>query len=158
MSDGWEDLNGAELLWRQHKSHMSLYGEQYVWSFLVAKTIKNLPAMQETWVRSLGQKDPLGKGMATHSSILTWRIPWTEEPGGLHSMGSQSVRHSWATNTFTLFLFFAVVFFYYLVFKTLICSVTESCLFFSNSHASVCFVLTELGYTTKATLSKQGWQ
>ena len=90
MSDGWEDLNGAELLWRQHKSHMSLYGEQYVWSFLVAKTIKNLPAMQETWVRSLGQKDPLGKGMATHSSILTWRIPWTEEPGGLLSMGSQS--------------------------------------------------------------------
>ena len=46
-------------------------------------TVKNLPAMQETWVQSLGQEDPLEKGMATHSSILAWRIPWTEEPGGL---------------------------------------------------------------------------
>ena len=55
--------------------------------------VKNLPAMQETWVRSLGQEDPLEKGMATHSSILAWRIAWTEEPGGLQSMGSQRVRH-----------------------------------------------------------------
>ena len=53
--------------------------------------VKNLPAMQETWVRPVGQEDPLEKGMATHSSILTWRIPWTEEPGGLQSMGSQEV-------------------------------------------------------------------
>ena len=60
---------------------------------LVAQTVKNLPAMQEIWVRSLGQKDPLEKGMPTHSSILAWRIPWTEEPGGLQSMGSQRVRH-----------------------------------------------------------------
>ena len=52
-------------------------------------------------VRSLGQEDPLKKGMATHSSILAWRIPWTEEPGGVQSMGSQGVRHDWATNTFT---------------------------------------------------------
>ena len=52
--------------------------------------IKNLPAMQETQVRCLGQEDPLEKGMATHSSILAWRIPWTEEPGELLSMGSQS--------------------------------------------------------------------
>ena len=50
---------------------------------------KNLPAMQETRVRSLGQEDPLEKGMAIHSSILDWRIPWTEEPGGLQCMGSQ---------------------------------------------------------------------
>ena len=50
-----------------------------------------LPAMQETWVQFLGQEDPLGKGMATHSSILAWRIPWTEEPGGLQSMGSQEL-------------------------------------------------------------------
>ena len=50
---------------------------------LVAQMVKNLPAMQETWVRSLGREDPLEKEMATHSSILTWRIPWTEEPGGL---------------------------------------------------------------------------
>ena len=51
--------------------------------------VKNLPAMQETWVQSLGWEDPLEKGMATHSNILSWRIPWTEEPGGLLSMGSQ---------------------------------------------------------------------
>ena len=56
---------------------------------LVAQMVKNLPAMQETWVRSLDCEDPLKKGMATHSSILAWRIPWTEEPGGLQSMGSQ---------------------------------------------------------------------
>ena len=48
--------------------------------------VKNVPAVQETWVRSLGQGDPLEKGMATHSSILAWRIPWTEEPGGLHAV------------------------------------------------------------------------
>ena len=57
---------------------------------LVAQTVKNLPAMQETWVRSLGWEDPLEEGMATLSSILAWRIPWTEEPGGLLSMGLQS--------------------------------------------------------------------
>ena len=57
---------------------------------LVAQMVKKLPAIQETWVRSLGQEDPLDKGMATHSSILACRIPWTEEPGSLQSMGSQS--------------------------------------------------------------------
>ena len=57
---------------------------------LVAQMVKNPPAMWETWVGSLGWKDPLEKGMATHSSILSWRIPWTEEPGRLQSMGSQS--------------------------------------------------------------------
>ena len=60
---------------------------------LVAQTVKNLPAMQETWVQSLGQEDPLEKGMATHSTILAWRIPWTEESGGLQSIDSQRVRH-----------------------------------------------------------------
>ena len=55
--------------------------------------IKNLPAIQETWVRSLRRKDLLEKVMATHSSILAWRIPWIEEPGRLQSMGSQRVRH-----------------------------------------------------------------
>ena len=55
--------------------------------------VKNLPAMQETWVLSLGQEDPLEKEMATHSSILSWRIPWKEEPDRLQSMGSQRVRH-----------------------------------------------------------------
>ena len=62
------------------------------WASLVAQTVKNLPAMQETQVQSLGQKDTLEKGMATHSSILACRIPWIEEPGGLKSMGSQRVR------------------------------------------------------------------
>ena len=60
---------------------------------LVVQTVKNLPAVWETWIRSLGQQDPLEKGMATHSSILAWRIPGTEEPGGLPSMGSHRVRH-----------------------------------------------------------------
>ena len=61
--------------------------------FLVAQTVKNLPAMQETQVRSLGWEDPLETGTATLSSILAWRIPWTEEPGGLQSLGSQRVGH-----------------------------------------------------------------
>ena len=60
----------------------------------MAQTIKSLPAMQETWVHSLDQEDPLEKGMATHSSILAWRIPRTEEPDRLQSMGSQRVRQS----------------------------------------------------------------
>ena len=64
-----------------------------VWASLVAQTVKNLPAMQETGVQSLGQEDPLKKGMATHSSIFAWRIPQTEEPGGVQPMGSQRVRH-----------------------------------------------------------------
>jgi len=59
----------------------------------VAQTVKIPPAMQETWVQSLGWEDPLEKGMATHSNILAWRIPWTERPGGLQSMGSQKVGH-----------------------------------------------------------------
>ena len=62
-------------------------------SVLVAQTVKNLPAMQETQVRSLGQEDLPEKRMATHSSILVWRIPWTEELGGLQSMGSPRVGH-----------------------------------------------------------------
>ena len=57
------------------------------------QSLKHLPAMRETWVRSLGQEDPLEKEMATHSSILAWRIPWTEAPGGLQSKGSQRVGH-----------------------------------------------------------------
>ena len=61
---------------------------------LVAQTVKNLPAMQETYVRSLRREDPLEKGMVTHSSILAWRIPWTKEAGRLHSMGLQRVAHN----------------------------------------------------------------
>ena len=65
---------------------------------LVAQRIKRLPAMRETRVWSLGWEDPLEKEMATHFSILAWRIPWTEEHGGLQSTGSQSVGHNWATS------------------------------------------------------------
>ena len=69
------------------------YPLQYFGASLVVQTVKNPPVMQEIWVRSLSWEDPLEKGMATHFSILAWRIPWTEEPGWLQSMGSQRVRH-----------------------------------------------------------------
>ena len=69
---------------------------------LVGKLVKNLPAMQDTHVQSLGQEHLLEKGMATHSRILAWRIPWSEEPSRLQSMGLQRVGHEWASNTFTM--------------------------------------------------------
>ena len=78
-------------------------------SSLVAQSVKSLFTMRETWVQSLGWEDPLEKEMATHSSILAWRILWTEEPGGLQSMGSQRVGHDWVTNTFTLWLYQVLV-------------------------------------------------
>ena len=69
-----------------------------IWASLVAQLVRNPPAMRETWLRSLGWEDPMEKGKATHSSVLTWRISWT-----IWSMGSQGVRHDWATFThFTL--------------------------------------------------------
>ena len=64
-----------------------------IWASLVAQRLKRLPAMRETWVQSLGREGALEKEMATHSSILAWRIPWTEELGGLQSTGSQRVGH-----------------------------------------------------------------
>ena len=76
---------------------MDLLGFTFVcsrsWTSLVIQTVKNLPAMQETGVQSLGQEDALGKGMATHSNILAWRVPWTEKPGRLQSIGWQRVGH-----------------------------------------------------------------
>ena len=69
-----------------------IYSSMYMWASLVAQTIKNLPTMQKTQVQSVGQEDPLVKGMATHPSILAWEVPWTEEPGGLQSTGLQSIR------------------------------------------------------------------
>ena len=63
------------------------------WASLVAQSVKNLPAVQETWVRSLGWEDALEKEMATHSSTFAWKISWTQEPGGLQSMESQRIRH-----------------------------------------------------------------
>ena len=95
-SDGWG-------IWR----HVSFYLHKFYWSIslrnffrtsLVAQTVKRLPTMQETRVQSLGWEDLLEKEMATHSSILAWKIPWTGEPGRLQSMGSQRVGHDWATS------------------------------------------------------------
>ena len=68
---------------------------EMIWASLVAQTVKNLPAVRETWVQSLGWEDPLEEGMATHSSILAWTISWTKEPGQLQFMGLQRVGHSW---------------------------------------------------------------
>ena len=68
---------------------------------LVAQMVKKLPTMRETWLWSLSREDLLEKGLATHSSILAWRIPWTEEPGGLQTVGSQRVRYDWGTNSFS---------------------------------------------------------
>ena len=79
-------LNGKRFL----KTCFLIAGINSYWASLVAQTVKNLPAMWETWVRSLGWKDPLEKEMAIHSSILAWKIPWTEEPGELQFMGLQS--------------------------------------------------------------------
>ena len=72
---------------------------------LVAQMVKNLPAMQKTQVWTLSQEDPLQKEMATHSSVLAWRIPWTEEPGGLQSIGSQRVLYDLATKQQTFAYF-----------------------------------------------------
>ena len=79
------------------------YPLQYSWASLVAQLVKNLPAMQETWVWSLGWQDPLEKGKATHPSILTWRIPWT-----VSSVGLQRVKEDWATFTFTFMYVFQI--------------------------------------------------
>ena len=76
-----------------------------MWASLTAQTVKNLFAMQETQARSLDQEDPLKENMATHSSILAWRIPWTEEPGRLQALGLQRVGSDWATNTLYILLF-----------------------------------------------------
>ena len=74
--------------------YQSIYQSITLWASLAAQMVKNVPAMGETWVQSLGWEDPLEEGMATRSSILAWRIPWTVEPGRLQSMGSRRVGHS----------------------------------------------------------------
>ena len=81
-------------------------------TFLVAQMLKNLPAMWETQVWSLGWEHPLEKGMATHSSILAWTIPWTEEPTRLQSMGLQRVKHDWATEHACVVLFILFILFW----------------------------------------------
>ena len=83
-------------------SHLTYFISQIFisfWASLVAQTVMNLPAVQETWDQFLGQEGCLEKGVATHSSILVWRIPWTKELGRLQSMGLQRVGHDWVTNT-----------------------------------------------------------
>ena len=74
---------------------------EHLVSSLVAQSVKNQPVTQETWVRSLGREDSLEKGMTTYCSVLTWRIPWTEEPSRLQSLESQRVGHGWVANTHT---------------------------------------------------------
>ena len=78
---------------------------KYSWASLVAQTVKNPPAMWKIWVRSLVLEDPLEEGMATHSSIPAWRIPWTEEPSRLQSKGLPRVEHEWAAKHSTEQLF-----------------------------------------------------
>ena len=80
---------------RSHQNkHCFISFDVIIGASLVTQIVNNLPAMQETWVQSLGWEDPLEKGMATHPSILAWRIPWVEEIGGLQSVGLQRARHN----------------------------------------------------------------
>ena len=89
--EGFAEIKG------QSQETESCKGSRKEQASLVTQTVKNLPAVWETWVQSLSWEDPLEEGMATHSSILAWRIPWIEEPGRLQSMGLQRVRQDWAT-------------------------------------------------------------
>ena len=103
LKDSFKRVTGIELssifsqlnIWSLSSSFLA------PWASLVGQRVTNLPAVQETGVWPLGWEDPLEEGIATYSSILVWRIPWTEEPGGLQSTGLQRVRHNWVTNTFT---------------------------------------------------------
>ena len=94
----WAAVNGVaqsrtQLKWLSSSRH-------FIWASLVAQRLQHLPAIWETWVQSLSWEAPLEKEMATHSSILAWRIPWREEPSRLQSTGSQRVGHNWATSLF----------------------------------------------------------
>ena len=90
----------TEILYEQIllKESISIRGNFGKKASLVTQVVNNPPTVQETWVLYLGQEDPLEKEMATHSSILSWEIPWTEEPDGLQSIGSQRVGHDWVPN------------------------------------------------------------
>ena len=83
-------------------------GIQFILVSLLTKTVKHLPAMRETLVRSLSQEDPLEKEMATHSSTLAWNLPWTEDPGRLQSTGSQRVGHDWVTSLSFLYSYHSI--------------------------------------------------
>ena len=101
---------------------------------LVAQMVKNRPAMQETWVQFLVWEDPLEDSMATHSSILAWRIQWTEEPSGLPSMGSQRISHNWASKSiFYIFSKLLVHYHFILSYWTIqFSSVAQLCLTLCN--------------------------
>ena len=106
-----DDLNNETLKMRTWSSEHSWWIRRFTnWishsckASLVAQMVMNLPAVQRSQVLSLGQEDPLEKGMATHSNILAWRIPWTEETGGLQSTGPQRVRHNWETSLYNTLL------------------------------------------------------
>ena len=113
----------------------------WIWTSLVAQRVKHLPAVRETWVPSLGREDPLEREMATHSSILAWKIPWTEEPGRLQTIGLPRVGHDWATSLslsmhleeiksrercFVLFIQFFVCLYIHKVYIWLWCNITEN--------------------------------
>ena len=130
---GWEDPLEKKMAahsstfawkipWTEEPGRLQSVGLQRVghdwktWTSLVAQTVKRLSTMQETWVPSLGREDPLEKEMAIYSSTIAWKIPWTEEPGRLQSMGSQRVRHDWATSL-SLSLYTIMIRFYILIIK-----------------------------------------
>ena len=92
---GYEDLHLPYFISNHNKLFIKLHW--WHWAFLLAQAVKKPPAICETWVLSLGWEDPLEEPMATHSSILTWRIPQTEEPGRLQSVEQQRVKHGWVT-------------------------------------------------------------
>ena len=96
----------SQVCWDQifEEPGLFLWSYPMTWSFLVGQWVKNLPAMQETQIQSLGWEDPLEKGTATRSRIFAWRIPRTEEPGRLEYMESRRVGHDWVTNTLTFTL------------------------------------------------------
>ena len=99
-------FTGSQLHWaysRGSYTHVHVHACMYAYASLVAQVVKRLPAMRETRVWFLGREDPLEQEMAIHYSTLAWKIPWTEEPDRLQSMGSQSVGHDWASD-FTFFL------------------------------------------------------
>ena len=97
----WKDTSVASMTWKLANNQYGMGTINQSWVSLVAQMVKNLTAVRKTRVWSQGMGDPLEKGMATHSSILAWRIPWTDEPGGLWCMGLQRVGHNWAIFTFT---------------------------------------------------------
>ena len=104
-------INPLQILYSRKKFSWKVIqrGQYHFWASLVVQLVQNLPSMQETQVRSLGQEHPLEKGMATHTSNLAWRISWTEDPGGFQSMGSQRVGHDWVTNTHNIISIFLPV-------------------------------------------------